>query len=104
MHVNTFNVEIGGFYNSFNMSNLVNGNAKFTVDMASGNFKIASCHDMRIQPNANGITITECIAELFQNRDIIDVDIHTEFFSFNHFVEVDTVRRKQYIFLVETSQ
>src|SRR6187551_2076086 len=95
MHVNSFHFQFGCLYNSFNMSDLVNGNTKFGINMACRYLEISSSHNMRIQPDQYRIAISEMITELFKNGDIIDVYIYTKFFSLYIFLEVSAIGCKE---------
>ena len=48
---------------------------------------------MRVEADTNGVTAAKFVAELLENGNIVDIDIHPQFFGFNDLIEINTVRR-----------
>src|SRR3954468_20636217 len=62
-----------------------------------------STHDVWIEANTNGIRSAKLISELFKDRNIVDIQNHTEVLSFFNFSKVNTVRCKQNFIRCKTS-
>ena len=91
MHVQAIDMKFGRFYDPFNMPHLVDGNSEFTIYMPGRNFEISARHDMWIKADTNRITITKPIAKLFQDGNIVDVDVYTQLFCFQYLSKINTV-------------
>src|SRR5215217_6945435 len=61
MHVNSFYLQAGRFYNTLDMTHLVHTDTELTIDMTSRHFIMPASHDMRIETNTNGVRATELI-------------------------------------------
>ena len=101
MHVNTGNIKIGAFNNALNVAKLVNGNTKLTVYMAGGDFIITTRHYMRIKADTYRISIAKPVAKLFQNRNIIYINVYAKFFYFYYLFKVYTIGSVQNMVLIK---
>ena len=52
-------------------------------------------HNVRIEANADGIAVSEFIAELFQYRNIVNIDDDAKFFAFFNLRKINAVWREQ---------
>src|SRR5689334_18831808 len=56
---------------------------------------MAAAHDMGIETDADGIAPAEFISELFEDGDIIDIDVNAQVLAFFDLGKVNTVGRKK---------
>src|SRR5688572_18879730 len=83
VHMYTGHLDFCGFDNAFNMADLVDGYTELAINMTCGNFEVASCHDMRIKTDAYRVRISKPVSELFEQRDVVDVEVYIQILSFN---------------------
>jgi hypothetical protein len=83
------------FDDPFDVANLVVGNAELTINMARRNLVIAPAHDVRVEPDAYRVSTSKSRPELLQHGEIVNIDMHTQPFSFFELVEVNTLGGEQ---------
>lgn len=102
MHVKSIHMKPRGFYHTFNMSKLMNGNTELAVDMPGGYLVIASGHDVRIQSDADRIGRTKSVAKLFQDGDVIDVDADSQILGCDNLRQVHAIGREYNVLRIKS--
>ena len=91
MHVQAVNVQSHIIHNAMQVAHLVDGDSEFRVDVAHGNFRVATGHDVRIDAHTNRNGISKFIGKFFQSFKVVDVDLNTDGYRFLNLVDTYTV-------------
>ena len=77
MHVDPVDVHSCQFHDPQKVRDLVDADAEFGIDVADGNFRMAPCHYMGVDPDAHGYLRVPG-PELLQDREVVDVDAYPQ--------------------------
>jgi len=70
--------------------------------MPRRNLIIAPCHNVRVQPQAAGVSASIFLPEFFEYRKVIQVDAKAEVYAFHNLAEVNAIGSELNFFLFKT--
>src|SRR5690606_18735028 len=101
MHVDSVDMHFGIFYDSQDVRQLMDRNTELAIDMPHRNIGDSSGHHMRVNTNTNSSVWVFC-SELFQNREVVYIDLYSHFCYHFHFFQRNSVGSKNDILGVKT--
>ncbi len=102
MHVQALYVDVVGIYDALQERCLVDADAEFGVDVAYGDFFVASCHDVGVYSDADGDFAAVDAAEAVEYGEVIDVYFDAGGDCHAVFVDADAVGGVDYVFGAES--
>ena len=79
MNVKSADFHIARCDDTFNVSQLVNRNSEFRIDVSGLNVSVSAGGDMWIESDAARCFVAVLMSELFEDGNVVDVDDEAEF-------------------------